>query len=91
MIKAYLVDHFHHPETGQVLLVKMTELPELTCSVTRALARGDWGDCEFGVTSSRWPDQPNSTWDIALTTRTRLDWNRCQELILYFDRAPWAG
>jgi len=85
MIKAYLVDHFHHPETGQVLLVKMTYLPELTQSVTRALARGDWGEGEFTVTSSRWPDQPNSAWDIALTTRAQIDWTRCQELILYFD------
>ncbi|ODT74620.1 hypothetical protein ABS71_05425 [bacterium SCN 62-11] len=85
MIRAYLVDHFHHPETGQVLLVKMTGLPELSRSVSRVLAHGDWGECEFRITSCRWPDQPNPTWDIALTTQTRLDWNRCQELILYFD------
>ena len=57
MIRAYLVDHFHHPETGQVLLVKMTGLPELSRSVSRVLAHGDWGECEFRITSCRWPDQ----------------------------------
>lgn len=85
MIKAYLVDHFHHPETGQVLLVKMTALPEINQTAFRALALGDWGEWELAITSCRWPDQPNSAWDIALTTQTRLDWTRCQELILYFD------
>ena len=85
MNNAYLVEHFHHPETGRVLLVKMMALPELGQSITRALARGDWGECEFAITSSRWPDQPKSAWDIALTTQTQLDWTRCQELILYLD------
>lgn len=85
MINAYLVEHFHHPETGRVLLVKMMALPELGQSITRALARGDWGECEFAITSSRWPDQPKSAWDIALTTQAQLDWTRCQELILYLD------
>lgn len=84
-IKAYLVEHFRHPAIGQVLLVKMTVLPELNQSVTRVLARGDGGECEFAVTGCRWSDQPNSAWDIALTTRVRLQWTHCQELILYFD------
>lgn len=91
MIKAYLVEHFHHPERGRVLLLKMTVLPELNQFITRALARGDWGECEFAVTSCRWPDQPNSSWDIALTTQTQLDWTRCLDLILYFDEPLGAG
>lgn len=84
-IKGYLVEHFHHPETGRVLLVKLASLPPINQSVTRGLARGDWGESEFNVTNCRWPDQPNSTWDIALATKARLDWARCYELILYFD------
>ena len=85
MIKAYLAENFYHPQIGRVLLVKMEHSPNLTQSVTRVLARGDWGEIDFTVTSSRWPDQQNSAWDIALTTTARLDWSRCQELILYFD------
>jgi len=85
MIKAYLVEHFHHPETGQVLLVKMATLPAITQTVTRALAQGDWGESEFLISSCRWPDQPNPSWDVALATKVSLDWNRCRELILYFD------
>lgn len=85
MIKAYIVDSFHHPETGQVLLVKLTSLPSTHRSVTRATARGDWGEIEFAVTSWRWPYQANSLWDVALTTTPTLDWTRCEELTLSFE------
>lgn len=47
MIKAYIVDSFHHPETGHVLLVKLTSQPCTLRSIGRATARGDWGEIEF--------------------------------------------
>lgn len=84
MIKGYIVESFHHPENGHVLLVKLTAGPSLTQSIARAWARGDWGETEFVVTDWRWPDKPNASWDIAIATNSELNWVRCEGLWLVF-------